>query len=47
MKKKSNYTYIWVSFIILIFGIYVVPRIINRIINGKVVTYERLDNRKK
>jgi protein SCO1/2 len=47
MKKTKNNTYIWISFIILIFGIYVIPRIIERISKGKVVTYERLDNIKK
>lgn len=46
MKKNKNTTYIWISFIILIFGIYVIPRIIERISEGKVVKYDRLDNMK-
>lgn len=40
MKNKS---YIGISFIILIFGIYAVPKIISRIQNGDVVKGERLD----
>lgn len=43
MKKNRSTTYIWISFIILIFGIYVIPRLIERIDNNKVVKYERLD----
>ena len=34
MKNKS---YIWISFIVLIFGIYAIPKIITRIKNGTVV----------
>jgi protein SCO1/2 len=40
LKNKS---YIGISFIILIFGIYAVPKIINRIQKGDVVKGERLD----
>ncbi len=40
MKNKS---YIGISFIILFFGILVVPKIIERIKNGSVVTSNRLD----
>lgn len=40
MKNKS---YIGISFIILVFGILVVPKIINRIQNGDVVKADRLD----
>jgi protein SCO1/2 len=40
LKNKS---YIGISFIILIFGIYAVPKIINRIQEGDVVKGERLD----
>ncbi|NAS32097.1 redoxin domain-containing protein [Flavobacteriaceae bacterium R38] len=32
--KKSNYTYVWVSLIVLIFGIIFIPRIINRLKEG-------------
>ena len=41
LKNKS---YIGISFIILLFGIYAVPKIINRIQNGAVVKGDRLDN---
>ncbi|NRT11723.1 SCO family protein [Flavobacterium sp. 14A] len=40
-KKKS---YIGISFIILVFGIYAIPKIIERIQNGSVVKADRLDN---
>jgi protein SCO1/2 len=40
LKNKS---YIGISFIILIFGIYAIPKIINRIQKGDVVKGERLD----
>lgn len=41
MKNKS---YIWVSFIVLIFGIYAIPKIVTRIKNGTIVQNDRLDN---
>jgi protein SCO1 len=34
---QKNKTYIWVSFIVLIFGIYAIPKIIHRIKTGTVV----------
>jgi protein SCO1/2 len=40
----KNKSYIGISFIILIFGIYAVPKIISRIQNGEIVKGERLDN---
>jgi protein SCO1/2 len=40
LKNKS---YIGISFIILIFGIYAVPKIISRIQNGDIVKADRLD----
>lgn len=40
MKNKS---YIWVSFIVLIFGILVIPEIVKRYKNNDVVKGERLD----
>ena len=40
MKNKS---YIGISFVILIFGIYAVPKIISRVKNGDIVKGERLD----
>lgn len=41
LKNKS---YIGISFIILLFGIYAIPKIISRIQNNDVVKGERLDN---
>jgi protein SCO1/2 len=41
LKNKS---YIGISFIMLLFGIYAVPKIISRINNGEVVKGDRLDN---
>lgn len=41
LKNKS---YIGISFIILLFGIYAVPKIISRISNGEIVKGDRLDN---
>jgi len=40
----KNKSYIGISFIILIFGIYAVPKIIDRIQNNDIVKGERLDN---
>lgn len=40
----KNKSYIWISFIILVFGILVVPKIIDRIKNNEVVKGDRLDN---
>lgn len=40
----KNKSYIGISFVILIFGIYAVPKIVNRIKNGEVVKGNRLDN---
>ena len=40
LKNKS---YIWISFIVLIFGILVVPEIIDRIQNNEIVKGDRLD----
>jgi len=41
MNKK--YTYIWVSLIILIFGIIVIPRIVDRLKQGTVVENDRMN----
>ncbi|MFS4466935.1 SCO family protein [Maribacter sp. 2210JD10-5] len=41
MNKK--YTYIWVSLIILIFGIIVIPRIVERIKTGSIVELDRMN----
>ncbi|WP_026707581.1 SCO family protein [Flavobacterium frigidarium] len=40
----KNKSYIGISFIILVFGIYAIPKIIERIQNGSVVKADRLDN---
>lgn len=40
---KNNYTYVWVSAIILIFGIIFIPKIISRIQNGSIVEGDRLN----
>ena len=40
LKNKS---YIWVSLVILVFGIYAIPKIIDRIENNEVVKGDRLD----
>jgi protein SCO1/2 len=40
LKNKS---YIWVSLVVLVFGIYAVPKIIERIENNEVVKGDRLD----
>jgi len=40
LKNKS---YIGISFIILVFGIYAIPKIIDRVQNGSIVQGERLD----
>lgn len=41
-NKGKKYTYIWVSLIILIFGIIVVPRIVERIKGNTVVENDRM-----
>lgn len=41
--KKKNYTYVWVSFVILVFGIIFVPKIISRISEGTVVQNDRMN----
>src|SRR6478752_4266966 len=40
---QKNKSYIWISFIVLIFGIYAVPKIIDRIEKGEIVKGDRLD----
>jgi len=42
MKKKTNYSYIGIAFIILLFGIIFVPKIINRIQNNDISRSDRL-----
>ncbi|MEP2277839.1 SCO family protein [Maribacter sp.] len=45
MNKK--YTYVWVSLIVLIFGIIVIPRIVDRLSSGSVVENDRLNSESK
>ena len=40
MSKKTNYSYIGIAFIILVFGIIFVPKIVDRITNGDVIRNE-------
>lgn len=44
---KNNYTYVWVSFIVLVFGIIFIPRIIDRINSGTIVQNDRLNRENK
>lgn len=39
--KKGNYTYIWISLVILVFGIIFIPRIIDRVREGNIVDSDR------
>jgi protein SCO1/2 len=41
--KKNKYTYVWVSLVILVFGILFIPKIVNRIQGGTVVENDRLN----
>lgn len=43
MSKKTNYSYIGVAFIILVFGIIFVPKIVDRLKNNAVVVNDRLN----
>lgn len=40
MSKKTNYSYIGIAFIILVFGIIFVPKIVDRIINNDITRKE-------
>lgn len=40
---KKNNSYIWISLIILVFGIYAVPKIVDRLKNASVVENDRLN----
>jgi len=40
---KKNYSYIWISLIVLIFGIYFVPKIVSRFKSASVVESDRLN----
>lgn len=40
---KNKYTYVWVSFVILVFGIIFIPKIVDRIKSGTVVKNDRMN----
>lgn len=40
---KNKYTYVWVSLIILVFGIIFIPKIVNRVKSGTVVKNDRMN----
>lgn len=40
MSKRNNYSYVGIAFIVLVFGIYFIPRIIDRITNEDVTRNE-------
>ncbi|WP_298929271.1 SCO family protein [uncultured Allomuricauda sp.] len=44
-NSKKKYTYVWVSLIILVFGIIFIPRIVNRLKSGSVVKNDRMSVR--
>ena len=44
--KKTNYSYIGIAFIILIFGILFVPKIVDRVSNGDVIRKESRSDQK-
>lgn len=47
MSKKNKYSYVGITFVILIFGIYFVPKIIDRISNNDVSRTENRDYKVK
>ena len=47
MSKKSNYSYIGIAFIILVFGIIFIPKIVDRISNNDISRQESRSNLKK
>src|SRR5690606_7331306 len=45
--KKTNYSYVGIAFVILVFGIYFVPRIVDRITNNDVSRKESRSDQKR
>ena len=45
--KKTNYSYIGIAFIILVFGIIFIPRIVDRISNGDITRQESRSDQQK
>lgn len=46
MQNKANYSYIGIAFVILVFGIYFIPRIVDRISNNDVTRKESRSDHK-
>ena len=42
MAKKTNYSYVGISFIILVFGIIFIPRIVERLQSGDIARNKRM-----
>ena len=40
---KNKYTYVWVSLVILVFGIIFIPKIVDRVKSGTVVKNDRMN----
>lgn len=47
MSKKTNYSYIGIAFIILVFGIIFIPRIVDRISNNDITRQESRSDQKR
>lgn len=43
--KRNKYTYVWISLVILVFGVVFVPKIAERLSNGSTVDKDRLTKR--
>ena len=41
--KKSKYAYVWISLVVLIFGIIFIPKIVDRVKDGTVVESDRMN----
>ncbi len=44
--KRNNYNYVWVSLVILVFGIIFIPKIVDRVKDGKIVENDRMNLKK-
>ncbi|MGB5271321.1 MAG: SCO family protein, partial [Eudoraea sp.] len=40
---KNKYTYVWVSLVVLVFGIIFIPKIIERIKTGTITQHDRMN----
>ncbi len=43
--QKSKYTYVWVSLVVLVFGIFAIPKIVDRVRQGAVVENDRINKK--